>query len=284
MEPFFKSPQEVGRRRFEKLIVVLTRLLLVLALSAYLPAKGRLDRLRELWHRSAWAEAEQLVRETIAEHPEPTDLESIAGFSEGYEMLRLPSWPETQAAYFARLDRALAARPRDIPYEFHCRGIKEQWARSTAIANRSDFAQVAALDEANTARLKEIVAEQGWPRRSVWGIRPALAAWMILQHTPDYEFQAEMLPVMEKMVGQKELDAPYYALLYDRVQLRNDRPQRYGSQLRKKPDGSWEPAPPLEDADQLDVLRASVGLQPIAEYLHEISKIYDQPAKHGWFR
>lgn len=262
---------------------MILRLLLLLALTACAPCEGRLEHLKDLWKRGRWSQAQQAVRQSIAEHPEPTDLESIAAFTEGYEMFRLPDWPETQAAYFARLDRAAAARPDDIAYEFHCRGIKEQWARSYVIANSAAFTQVTALDQANTARLKEIVAQQGWPRRSVWGPRPALAAWMILQHTPDYEFQAEMLPVMEKMVAEKEVDGPYYALLYDRVQRRHDRPQRYGSQVQKKADGSWEPAPPLEDPDRLDQLRASVGLQPIADYLRQIARMYNPPAKHGWF-
>lgn len=262
---------------------MLTRLLLLLALTAGVRAEGRLDALKDLWKQGHWTEAEQLVRQAIAEHPEPTDLESIAAFSEGYEMLRLPDWPATQAAYFERLDRAAAARPEDLPYEFQCRGIKEQWARSYYIANGSDFAPVAKIDEDNTARLKEMVARQGWPRQSVWGKRPALAAWMILQHTPDYEFQAEMLPVLEKLVGEKELDGPYYALLYDRVQLRHNRPQRYGSQVRKRPDGGWEPSPPLEDPEQLDTLRAGVGLQPIADYLREVAKMYNQPSRRGWF-
>ena len=262
---------------------MLSRLLLLLLLSAPLAADVPFARLKELWGQQRWREAEQLLRQTIAEHPEPTDLEAIANFSEAKEMLRQADWPEVQAAYFARLDQAMAARPGEIAYEIQCRGIKEQWARFYVIANGSDFGPVTALDEENTARLKEIVAAQGWPRKSVWGERPALAAWLILQHSPDTEFQAEMLPLLEKRLQEKELDGPYFALLYDRVQMRHNRPQRYGSQVRKKPDGGWEPVPPLEDPEHLDALRAGVGLQPIADYLTSIAKLYDKPAARGWF-
>lgn len=262
---------------------MIARLLLLLALSVPLSAEGTLAHLKELWAQQRWAEAETLLRQTIAEHPEPTDLEAVANMSEAREMLRQQDWPEVQAAYFNRLDKAMAARSGDLPYEIHCRGIKEQWARFYVIANGSDFGPVQALDEDNTARLKEIVAAQGWPRKSLWGERPALAAWLILQHSPDTEFQAEMLPLLEKRLQEKELDGPYFALLYDRVQMRHGHPQRYGSQVRKKAEGGWEPVPPLENPDKLDALRASVGLPPIADYLTSVAKMYDKPAARGWF-
>lgn len=45
--------------------------------------------------------------------------------------------------------------------------------------------------------------------------------------------------------------------------------------VRKKPDGSWEPTPSTPSAQ--------ARLQPIADYLRGIAKLYNQPAKRGGF-
>lgn len=79
---------------------------------------------------------------------------------------------------------------------------------------------------------------------------------------------------------QGECSAPNYALLYDRVQIRHGRPQRYGSQVEKV-DGVWKPLH-LEDPEHLDALRARMQLPPISEYLEQICKTYDLPGR-GWF-
>jgi hypothetical protein len=39
-----------------------------------------------------------------------------------------------------------------------------------------------AVDAANTARMKRIVAERGWPGRSLVGDDGAQAAWLLVQH------------------------------------------------------------------------------------------------------
>jgi len=246
------------------------------------PAEGDYQRLLTLYRAERWPDAIVLVKRLIAEYPEPTSLQSIATAPEATGLLRQPEWPEIQAAYFARLDGALAAQP-GIPFEIECRAIKDQWARFALIANPKGPSYLE-LDRDNSQRLKEIVAQQGWPRKSVWGERPAQAAWILLQHSPDPEFQAEMLPLLEKLVPEKECSPSGYALLYDRVQLRHGRPQRYGSQVQKV-DGKWQPVPPLQEPERLDALRAEMGMPPIAEYLQMIVQMYDKPkASRGWFQ
>jgi len=257
----------------------LTVLFLAVAFSSAGWAEGNYQRLLELSRARRWGEAVALIRTLIADYPEPTHLQSIANSPEVTELLRLPEWPSLQAAYFDRLDAEVGKR-NSVPYEFECRGIKEQWARFTHIAN-PDQPFPTQLDLENTARLKEVVAQQGWPRKSTWGEGPAQAAWMILQHSPDTEFQAEMLPMLAGLLPEKECSASGYALLYDRVQLRHGRPQRFGSQVRKV-DGRWEPVPPLQEPERLDALRSEMGLPPMADYLKQIEKMYDLPPR-GWF-
>jgi hypothetical protein len=49
------------------------------------------------------------------------------------------------------------------------------------------------VDRANTARLKEIVAEHGWPGYQLVGEAAAHAAWLLAQHAPP-DFQEQCLP------------------------------------------------------------------------------------------
>ena len=59
------------------------------------------------------------------------------------------------------------------------------------------------VDRANTARLKEIVAEHGWPGHRLVGEAAAHAAWLLAQHAPA-DFQEQCLPLLEDAVGRAD--------------------------------------------------------------------------------
>lgn len=123
------------------------------------------------------------------------------------------------------------------------------------------------IDRRNTERLKEIVAEFGWPRRSVFGDRAAHIAWLIVQHAPDHEFQRACLKRMKEL-GPDEVEARDTAYLEDRLRVHEGRPQLYGTQFTWE-NGELVPSP-IEDDARLDERRRSVGLGPFAEYARQI--------------
>lgn len=124
------------------------------------------------------------------------------------------------------------------------------------------------LHQANATRLSEIVLEQGWPGRSLVGEEAADAAFLIALHADhDPEFQRRCLGLVERAVGQEEAPARHAAYLTDRVRVHEGRPQVYGTQLR--PTERGVESYPVEDPDRVDERRASVGLEPIGEYLAE---------------
>lgn len=93
-------------------------------------------------------------------------------------------------------------------------------------------ALMASEDFRNTAMLKKIVEEHGWPRRSVVGDSAARMAWLIAQHADqDPAFQLRALRLMEPLTAQKEVSSPDFAYLYDRVMLKIAGKQRYGTQF-----------------------------------------------------
>lgn len=128
-------------------------------------------------------------------------------------------------------------------------------------------------DRRHTERLKAIVAEHGWPTISMVGEDGSQAAWLLVQHaTHDLAFMERALNLMTPLVDAGEVAGRNYAYLFDRVQMHNDRPQRYGTQFTSfvidgvKRTGPW----PMENPERVDELRRSVGLGPFQQYAENL--------------
>jgi hypothetical protein len=138
-------------------------------------------------------------------------------------------------------------------------------------AVRRAHADTRPVDERNVERLKEIVAEYGWPRLSLVDEEGAQAAWCIAQHSPDRQFMAECLELVRAAVEAADASPTNLAYLEDRVRMFRGEPQLYGTQFVEK-DGMYEPWP-IEDPDGLDERRAAVCLGPFAEYERHIGTL-----------
>ncbi len=125
------------------------------------------------------------------------------------------------------------------------------------------------IDVRNTARMRQIVAEIGWPTISKVGKQAAQMAWLLVQHAGhDRDFQRTCLALMRAQPAG-EVDARNIAYLEDRVRVSEGRPQLYGTQFHASEQGVLEPFP-IEDQDQVDTRRAEVGLGTLAEYTANI--------------
>ena len=122
-----------------------------------------------------------------------------------------------------------------------------------------------AVHTRNAARLRELIAQHGWPGEDVVGQDGAEAAWIIAQHAVgEPDFQREVLRLLQRNAAQGRSPAWHAAYLEDRIALHEGRPQRFGSQWVDDPrDGRWRPWN-LANAEHVDELRASVGLKPLA--------------------
>lgn len=130
------------------------------------------------------------------------------------------------------------------------------------LASKGDFSRWAAVDDANRARLKQIVAEYGWPTVAMVGQEGATAAWLIAQHADrDQAFQREVLALMEPLVRQGQASGKDFAYLHDRTHY----PQRFGTQGSCVSRAEWRPFE-IEDIAGVDERRRATGLPPLAEY------------------
>jgi hypothetical protein len=152
---------------------------------------------------------------------------------------------ELRAELLERADRDQAAR-RSLPPGH----ALEQWEQI-----------VEPVDRANTARLREIVAEHGWPGCRLVGEEAAHAAWLLAQHAPQ-QFQEQCLPLLEDAVAQGDASPADLAYLRDRVLMQRGEPQICGTQyvIRDGVLTLWT----VQDPAGLDERRAALGLEPEA--------------------
>jgi len=128
-------------------------------------------------------------------------------------------------------------------------------------------------DEARTERLKEIIADYGWPTIDLVGKKGADAAWVIAQHSDfEPEFQAEALKLIRAAAEDDQASWGNVAYLEDRVAVAQGAKQTYGTQIGCVK-GKAKLATPLVDPDGVDELRAEAGLDPLDAYLAELDKI-----------
>ncbi len=123
------------------------------------------------------------------------------------------------------------------------------------------------VDADNTRRLLALVRDVGWIDATRFGDRAARDAFLIVQHSGNLLLMRSALPHIESDARRdpKALGGSY-ALLFDRTRLSLGEKQRYGSQLTRATDGALV-LQPLEEPDGVDARRATMGLEPLEDYL-----------------
>jgi len=141
-----------------------------------------------------------------------------------------------------------------------------------------------AVDQANTARMRELLAShEGWFPRSQFGRVASEAAYSVVQHSGDLELMRNVLARMEPLIGTADLNGSQYARLYDRVATMDGHLQRYGTQGTTCSEGRYVIPADLEDPEHVDERRVALGLNTMADYLEGQNQSYGRctpPAGH----
>lgn len=119
--------------------------------------------------------------------------------------------------------------------------------------------------------LVDSLLQNGWPEGLSEQSNQTI--WLIIDHG-DVEYQERYLPLIEQQAMRGTISLADYATLSDRVNVRRQRPQRYGTQTGyKQRDGEvFTFVYPIEDIYALDSLRLSVGLDSMHHYLRQVSE------------
>ena len=117
--------------------------------------------------------------------------------------------------------------------------------------------------ERRLVRMKGIVAQRGWPGKSLAGEDGAHAAWVVVQHfDTDLAFQRFCLEQMRLSFERGEVTAWELSFLTDRVLEHEGKPQMYGTQ------GAIGSPSPEEEA-RLDANRLAIGLEPWRVFIEQ---------------
>lgn len=127
----------------------------------------------------------------------------------------------------------------------------------------ADVAQHQHKDRQRLAQFRALIKQHDWPSRSMVCADGLQAAFVLVQHADTQpDFQLALLPEIQAAHAAGELPAEALALLTDRVLKNTGQPQRYGTQVII---GAGQiKVYTLEDPEQVDQRRASLGLPPLA--------------------
>jgi hypothetical protein len=116
----------------------------------------------------------------------------------------------------------------------------------------------------NAKRLRAILDEIGWPGPGLVGEDGAAAAWLIVQHAIGDPSLMRLGLTLLKQAAPGDVARSHVAMLEDRIRAFEGRPQIYGTHYDWDQDGMLNPLP-IEDPDQVNERRHSVGLGPLEE-------------------
>lgn len=133
-------------------------------------------------------------------------------------------------------------------------------------------------DALNIVRLKELIAQYGFPTYDNVGHQGVVNASLLAQHS-EPEFLHWFLEQAKPAADNGLFDLSWIAYMTDRDLIHQGKPQLYGTQLTTI-DGITA-FDPIEEIEHLDERRASMGLGPIADYmkLYGMTELKTHPVK-----
>lgn len=149
-----------------------------------------------------------------------------------------------------------------------------------------------AIDRQNTARIREIVEQYGWPTYDLVGEKASNCAWLVVQHADlNPLVQMYCLPLLKEAVDRQQANPSNYAYLYDRVQIAKGEKQLYATQSTTNNGLSTGYFQPIEDEANVQKRRTEMkvsllGLatgpaknQTIEAYAEALGFKYEVPSK-----
>ncbi len=181
----------------------------------------------------------------------------------------------------ANLNKPLVAQldsihDEDQTYRRQLDGIREKYGQQSK-EMREHWKIINYKDSINLIKVKAILDKYGWLGSDVVGGQGNSTLFLVIQHA-DLKTQENYLPMMREAVKTNKADASSLALLEDRILMRNGKKQLYGSQIGFNQKENTYYVAALEDPDNVDKRRASVNLQPLADYVKRWKIIWDVEA------
>lgn len=156
-------------------------------------------------------------------------------------------------------------------------GIRMRLNSATPQERATLARQMDATDLRLTAELKQIVKDHGWPTIALVGSEASQAAAVILVHSPDHAWQAELLPSLRRLVEEDKIFGSDIATLTDKLLVSRGKPQVFGTQFKDVDEKMV--MMPVIDPQHLDQRRAQYLLPPMSVYRALLHDMYHKPVE-----
>ena len=136
-------------------------------------------------------------------------------------------------------------------------------------------AKMDSVDQVNQHYVSNLLDSHGWPEALSQQANNAI--FLVIDHA-DNNFSIKYFPLVEAKSEKEIIPKSQAATLEDRILMRSNKKQKYGTQtVSKKIDGKnvayvW----PIENVNDVDKLRASVGLPTMDSYIQLVGSTYGQ--------
>ncbi|MFF9566857.1 DUF4135 domain-containing protein [Streptomyces sp. NPDC014685] len=146
--------------------------------------------------------------------------------------------------------------------------LRMPWAEGGMVDDDAER-RLRTLTDAGIDWLAGVVADHGWPGRTMVGAAAAGAASRLVQHARDHlDFRRHCLELMRRAAAGGDLPWREVASLTDELCIADGLPQVYGTKFERV-DGELVPYR-IGDPDHVDRRRASMGMEPLAQYTERI--------------
>jgi len=156
----------------------------------------------------------------------------------------------------------------DQRYRMELSKLKKENAPKSVVDSLS--AIIKTKDNSNLAFVEKWINKHGWLGPEEIGFMGVQAVFLVIQHA-DLKTQKKYYPMLKKAEREGNILSSNVALIEDRIAIREGRNQTYGSQFYVDPESKKNIVYPLENVEDVDRLRKSVGLQPMKEYVKDWS-------------
>ncbi|MDR2083978.1 MAG: hypothetical protein LBP67_03185 [Bacteroidales bacterium] len=131
------------------------------------------------------------------------------------------------------------------------------------------------IDAINQMYVSDLLDTYGWPDNLSDSANTAI--FLVIDHG-DNSYSEKYFNLIKEKADQGVIQKSNAATLEDRILMRRNKPQKYGTQTKSeiKNDGKenviyiW----PIEDTEKVDELRISVGLIPLNAYIQVVEDTY----------
>ncbi len=122
-------------------------------------------------------------------------------------------------------------------------------------------------NEKNLEELEILLKIKGWPEKSQVGREASAAPFYVIQHS-NAKAQEKYIGLFGAACRKGEGNWQQYALMFDRMRMNQNLPQKYGTHfiLDNRATGEKK-LYPLEDETRVNEWRKEIGLEPLKDYM-----------------